>query len=576
MEQTPKHPHAKHTALIADDDAASRQILLSLLNKLGYRVIEAENGSQAVQLYQVDHPDIVIMDQKMPVMDGIEATKHIKSLAGDVFVPVLFITAASDETTLSQCIEAGGDDFISKPYSHTVLRSKVHAMERILELHSQLREVNNHLVTEQEIARKVFSQAVVANNVALDILRAKILSATHFSGDVLLTAYSPAGDLHILLGDFTGHGLSAALGAMPTAEVFRTMAAKGFVCEQIIEAVNNKLCTLLPTGMFLAAHYLCVSHDLGYVKVFNCGMPDALLIDPETRNINQRIGARSVPLGIVKEQKYNHMHERLVDVRGCSIILVSDGLIEARNRGNELFGSLRLDECIHSDSTEVSAFNRIDKALIEFCGDVTQADDISLVEVPLVPELSLVDDSDVGSFKPQTNASAEYSNSVSGGSCEFSLALRGETIANSDPVPILINQIQELQGLELHRAALFTVITELYVNAVDHGLLKLDSSLKTGPEGFAKYFELRSKRLADVCSGFVEISIKIQPHHHGGKLAVKVEDSGDGFDYIAFKKEQNKHDLHSGRGIKLVQELCEELNYTHRGNCVEAVYLWKD
>ena len=74
-----------------------------------YEVVEAVNGEQAIECFSLHEPDIIFMDVMMPVMDGYEATRRIKALAGDHFVPVIFLTAMSDEKALARCIEVGGD-----------------------------------------------------------------------------------------------------------------------------------------------------------------------------------------------------------------------------------------------------------------------------------------------------------------------------------------------------------------------------------------------------------------------------------------------------------------------------------
>lgn len=86
--------HENHgKALIVEDEITNRLILKKLLQKHGYVVIEAENGRQAVSLFEEQQPDIVFMDVMMPEMDGYEATVQIKQRAGDSFVPIIFLTA---------------------------------------------------------------------------------------------------------------------------------------------------------------------------------------------------------------------------------------------------------------------------------------------------------------------------------------------------------------------------------------------------------------------------------------------------------------------------------------------------
>ncbi|MET0090840.1 MAG: fused response regulator/phosphatase [Candidatus Thiodiazotropha sp.] len=295
-------PHG--LALIVEDEITNRMILKALLNKRGYQVIEAENGAEAVAVFQEHEPDIIFMDVMMPVMDGYLATEKIKELAGDHFIPVIFLTAMSDERAVARCIEAGDDDFLSKPYSQTILSAKMQAMERIRTLHQDTRALYSRMQRDEEIAEQVFSGAVVAGNVALEHIHTLLKPASVFSGDLMLTAFAPSHDLYVLLGDFTGQGLAAALGALPTSEAFRSMTAKGFAPQQILYAINNKLHSLLPSGMFLAVQFVKVDHQLDHITIINCGMPDCYLVEQQTGMIKERIKSRSLPLGIAPDLEF--------------------------------------------------------------------------------------------------------------------------------------------------------------------------------------------------------------------------------------------------------------------------------
>ncbi|MDO2286079.1 SpoIIE family protein phosphatase, partial [Escherichia coli] len=90
-----------------------------------------------------------------------------------------------------------------------------------------------------------------------------------FNGDLLLAAYKPSGGMHVLLGDFTGHGLPAAIGAMPLAEVFYGMTAKGYPMADILREMNAKLKRILPVGVFCCATLLNLSFQRELVEVWN-------------------------------------------------------------------------------------------------------------------------------------------------------------------------------------------------------------------------------------------------------------------------------------------------------------------
>ncbi|MEW8126611.1 MAG: fused response regulator/phosphatase, partial [Candidatus Thiodiazotropha endolucinida] len=387
MPKIPTQPQHNGIALIVEDEVTNRMILKALLKKHGYNVIEAENGAEAIQHFKKQSPDIIFMDVMMPVMDGYEAASEIKRLAGDQFVPIIFLTAMSDEKALARCVEVGGDDFLSKPYSFTVLSAKVKAMERIRTLHQDTRMLYSRMQRDEEIAEQVFSGAVIAGNVALEHIRSLLKPASVFSGDLMLTAFAPSHDLHVLLGDFTGHGLAAALGALPTSEAFRSMTAKGFAPQQILFAINNKLHDLLPTGMFLAAQFVKIDHQLDHISIINCGMPDCYLIENESMRLKYEIASKSLPLGIAPDIDFrDDFHHLRVD-EGDRVILATDGVTEARDSNGELFGQKRFIEAIRKSDSNSYIMDKLAKDLESFCQDAPQDDDISVVEVPLIREL---------------------------------------------------------------------------------------------------------------------------------------------------------------------------------------------
>jgi len=178
-------------ALIVDDEKTNRLVLKSLLAKQGYQTIEAVNGQEASDLFHRENPSIIFMDVMMPVLDGYEATRQIKAASANHFVPVIFLTAMSDEEALAQCIEAGGDDFLVKPYDKLILQSKIRSMLRIAVLNREVQGMYSMIHREQEIAESVFVNAIQSSNIENPYIRQVVRPAGIFSGDMVLSAYSP-------------------------------------------------------------------------------------------------------------------------------------------------------------------------------------------------------------------------------------------------------------------------------------------------------------------------------------------------------------------------------------------------
>lgn len=553
-------------ALVVDDEPTNRFILKSLLKKNNFEVIEATNGEEAIDLFLKTSPDIIFMDIMMPVMNGYLATEKIKSLSNEKFIPVIFLTAMTNEESLNKCIDSGGDDFLTKPFNKTILMSKIQSMRRIQDLITQTTTLKDMMQRDEEVAEKVFNTAVTKPNDRPDSLHTILQPAGLFSGDMILTSYTPSHDLDILVGDFTGHGLSAAIGALPASGIFHAMSKKGFTGPEILETINQKLSLILPTGMFMAAQYVRVRHELDHIEVCNSGMPDVLILDGENRKIKNRITSNTLPLGINTDfdpkSYFRHIPINIKD----RVILFSDGAIESRNKEQQLFGQHQLDSAIEASISEF-AIDDAFSSIQNHSNDCIQDDDISLLEVIFSERL-------LPSWTPIQIDNQVYCNSHSAPTDEISLDLKysGERLRFVYPIPAIINFIKSSPGFENHHQALFTIFTEIFLNSLDHGILALDSNLKKTTEGFSKYFTQRDERLSQLVDGYIHIFIKCIPEINGTKIHIVVEDSGNGFNYTDQRKQETNTNFHSGRGINLIRELCKSLNYKGNGNIVEAIY----
>ncbi|MCF3650962.1 ATP-binding response regulator [Synoicihabitans lomoniglobus] len=119
------------TILIVDDHEANRETLAALLESAGYRLIEAEDGSSTLEVAFASPPDLILLDVMMPGMDGFEVCRRLRADARTAEVPVIMLTALDDQRSRLTGIEAGADDFVSKPFNRAELRARVNTITRL-------------------------------------------------------------------------------------------------------------------------------------------------------------------------------------------------------------------------------------------------------------------------------------------------------------------------------------------------------------------------------------------------------------------------------------------------------------
>ncbi|RON12513.1 ATP-binding SpoIIE family protein phosphatase [Pseudomonas frederiksbergensis] len=557
------------TILIAEDSAADRMLLSTIVRRQGHEVLTAANGAEAVEAFRSQRPHLVLMDAMMPVMDGFEAAQQIKALAGETLVPIIFLTSLTESEALARCLEAGGDDFLAKPYNQVILAAKIKAMDRLRRLQATVLEQrdliarhHDYLLNEQRVAKAVFDK--VAHSGCLNAPNIRYLQSPYalFNGDLLLAAFTPAGDMHVLLGDFTGHGLPAAVGAMPLAEVFYGMTAKGYGLSETLREMNAKLKRILPVDMFCCATLLCLSFQRGSVEVWNGGMPDGYLHSTAS---GERIAltARHLPLGVLSPQTFDDRTEVFPMAVGDRVFLLSDGVIDTCDANEQLFGVERLEQVFAANRQPDALFEEIEQALRDFRGEAR--DDVSMVEVSLLEAAQLSPPAPV------------YSDSGQSSPLDWSVSFefRAATLKRFNPLPYLLQLLLEVHGLRTQSGALYSVLAELYSNALEHGVLGLDSSLKRDASGFARYYQQRNARLDELRDGYVRVHLQVAPKGEGGCLTVRVEDSGKGFD-VARVMERPVDDVRlSGRGVSLIRQLSHHARWTDNGRSAHVEFFWE-
>ena len=140
--------------------------------KMGYSVLTAQNGLEAVEMFSAKSPDLIMMDVRMPEMNGHEAARRMRELSETRWTPIIFLSSAGEYDDQVAGLEAGGDDYLIKPVNYSMLEAKIKAMQRIAGMHRLLRDNAEQLVryhdrTEQEqrLAKYLMERMISFDNV---------------------------------------------------------------------------------------------------------------------------------------------------------------------------------------------------------------------------------------------------------------------------------------------------------------------------------------------------------------------------------------------------------------------------
>ena len=554
--------------VVVDDHETNRELCRLMLNEIAEQFYAFEDGASVVESMKEMSvlPDIIILDVMMPVKDGFETAKDIREAFPNHHIPILFLSVLDDKDSYKRCLSLG-DDFIPKPIDRSVLLAKVQAHFRIARMHNELREQRDELHHFHEqinydhtIAESIFTNLMdEMSSLLSNISGLKYIStpSTVFNGDLILVANRPHGGLYIMIADATGHGLPAAISAIPATRAFFSMAAKGLSLGEIVTEVNDSLVRFLPMGMMLAASVFEIKSNGLDVSWWGGGLPDSYVLDNEG-NILHRLRSSHMPLGVLDKHEFEVNLVNMKLEEGNQIISHTDGVTEAVNLNGEQFGQHRLESTFkQSCSTHSgSIIDTLYEAVNQFSTS-RDSDDVSILQMkfPIKNHQTQV----------STTQASGISNVPSSASLFFPKSVLTKVTVMAEVRQYLTGIISGGQDLDL----VCSVLSELFANAIEHGLLDLDSKMKDDPDGFYSFYQLREQRLRELDeSAWVQLKLDFKPEE--SQLIMQLEHNGSGFDINRYNQPDDMQSY--GRGIILVSHLCHSLNYYNEGKGVTAVY----
>jgi sigma-B regulation protein RsbU (phosphoserine phosphatase) len=391
--------------LVVDDARDMQLILRRILTLMGHQVMLANHGQEAWELIQKHNFQVVISDWLMPVMDGPTLCRTIRSAGLSHYVYIILLTGMSGKQNLILGMEAGADDFSTKPIVLEELEVRLRAAQRVLDLEHTLEEKNHHLESVNQ------SLSAAQTLIKSDLKRAATLQtgilpiqktfgrlcvdwffqpAQYIGGDTF--NYFPINDelLFFYSIDVSGHGISSALLSMclqtllsSTGELYcvdeLTRANASRFPSRLAERLNDHLNHTLDTGDHYLTLIMGVVDTVGERLYFvQAGHPQPFLFNPSTQRVG-RIECTGFPIGLLPDMEYETID--LPFPPGSRFILYSDGILELQHPSGEPMTEDDLQEHLQalSDLPARQLVSRLGEQLGLGREDEYKPDDISLL-----------------------------------------------------------------------------------------------------------------------------------------------------------------------------------------------------
>lgn len=546
--------------LIIEDDSLFAEILQTFIEEKNCSTIVAENLASAKQQLASSVFHFVLLDNHLPDGDGISFIEVVKATSS-VPVPVMMITGDDNQIIMYEALERGADDFLMKPLSLDLLWQKIlrvhsyYEKEHKLALQAKsLEALLNKQEREEQLARYVYEHVASKIQGDTDCVDTYIQSSSSFNGDVFICESSPTGNLFVILADATGHGLSAAISILPLLTTLRAMIRKGLTLPHIVHEANTKLCKELPDDKFVALIGVEINFHQKNLLLFNGGMPDVISIKHDKSL--ERIRSTSMALGIIEPEDFDPNIITLETHPIKNLFFFSDGLIEQQNLFNEEFGMARVMEILEKRNNNEPLVSRVVNFFTVFNEMNELQDDLSICDINVDALI------DKYTYDVKPNRVKKSGNIIA------SFELSGGLIAETDLIGIFDGLMRSIDVVGDLRQKAFTVFAELISNALDHGILGLDSKLKNDFSGFADYLALKEKRLANMKSDDkLNMTFSFDPNTE--EMAFSIKDSGEGYE---LKSTSVMDDTKlSGRGLALINKLCKQIDVHPPGNSTSVI-----
>ena len=365
--------------LIVEDHPASLDILQARLTANNYEVITATDGEEGLAKAREKQPDLILLDIMMPKMDGLEVCRRLKGDPSLPFMPIIMVTAKADSKDVVAGLEAGGDEYLSKPVDHAALVARVKSMLRIKDLHDTVLEQSSQLKLQLKTATKIQSLfwPKIPELKAGGHIWAVSVPAAYVGGDLYDVIPLPDGSLLAYVADVSDKGVPAALIMAALSTKIRSEALLQNEVDKILQTVNNSMYNLTSEeGYFATITLARYWPSSGKMQIARGGHLHPLWI--VGGDIGDLPHLKGISLGVTPDVRYEKTE--IILSPGESIFLFTDGIIEAENEDNELFGNDRLLGYIKDTKGPPWGKGLLD-LICNWRGNSPANDDLTLLEI---------------------------------------------------------------------------------------------------------------------------------------------------------------------------------------------------
>ena len=328
--------------LVVDDDAVSRKILAQLLASAGYECRECEDGTEALELMRAQQPSLLLLDFELPGLNGAEVLKSLRSDSDPAIaqIPTIMLTGHGSEESEVRCLQAGADDFVTKPVNAAVLRARIETQLRLRSMRRQLERQNDELEEwrrnlERDLAAAQLTQQSLIPQKPPTIAGWEVAACyrpvIQVGGDIYGWLRMKDGRILFWIADGTGHGAAAALLTTLAKLLFHHGSVEHDTPARVMEAVNNDFRSIFGGRSFMTAMCVAVDPATGRATVVGAGHPPVLIA--RQGGGTGSIASVAPPLGLIEHPEFT---ETIVDLdSGDAFLLYTDGLFGAA-RGERL------------------------------------------------------------------------------------------------------------------------------------------------------------------------------------------------------------------------------------------------